>query len=260
MGQKTLVIGNWKMKPSSVVEAAKLFRAIKKRASKYRNVQMIVCPPFIYLAELKKLLSGKSVLLGAQDVFWSREGPYTGEVSVSMLVNEGVSHVIVGHSERRALGETNEDVAKKVQIVLSEKLIVILCVGERERDGNGEYLDYVRREILSALEGVSKHDLSRLIIAYEPIWAIGKRGEEALTPDDLHQMVLFIRKILVEKYNRELALSVPILYGGSVEEENSEALLSHGETNGFLVGRASLDFEEFEGIIRHANQKSYGAF
>ena len=246
------------MNPSTLAEATKLFLHIKKFASKYRNVQTIICPPLLYIAELKKLLSGKSMLLGAQDVFWRRKGAYTGEVSVSMLLSVGVSHVIVGHSERRALGETNEDVAKKIEAAISEKLNVILCVGEYERDIGGEYLAYIREEILSALKNVSKHDLRKLIIAYEPIWAIGKAGRDVVAPDDLHEMVLFIKKVLVGHYEKRLALSIPILYGGSVEGENSKALFAKGKASGFLLGGASLNPEEFESILKHANQKNDG--
>jgi triosephosphate isomerase (TIM) len=250
---KILVIANWKMNPQSFDDADKLFTAVRKIATPLRNVQTIICPPFVFISELYQSYSGSKVLFGAQDVFGELMGSFTGEISVGQLKDIGVEFVIVGHSERRTLGETNKEVNKKVRAVLKEGLQVILCIGERERDGHGEYLQLLKQQIDSAFQDVKNGELGKIIVAYEPIWAIGKTDEDAITPQKLHEMVLYIRKILVDHYNKEMALSVPIIYGGSVERENAEVLLKHGEADGFLVGHASLDANEFGDILKIAN-------
>lgn len=252
---KTLVIANWKMNPATLADAKKLFSDTKKVASGARGVQVIVCPPAPFLSELKRSYSGKSIAFGAQDVFWGTIGAHTGSASAPMLKSVGASHVIVGHSERRALGETNDDVARKVSAAMGEGLTVILCVGERERDTHGEYLGFIQKELEAVLQKLQKQDLKRLVIAYEPIWAVGKTDEDSLDPHGMHEMSLYIRKLLVERYGSGLAKSVPIIYGGSVERENSEALLEEGDIDGFLIGHASLDPREFGDILKNSSKR-----
>jgi triosephosphate isomerase (TIM) len=186
-------------------------------------------------------------------VFFETKGSYTGEVSAPMLASIGTEYVIVGHSERRARGENNEIVNRKVRVALLEGIDVVLCIGEEARDHGGEYLLFLTEELISALSGLKKDSLKHIAIAYEPIWAIGKTSKDAMKPSDMHEMSLFIRKILTDRYDRATALSVPILYGGSVEVENSETLLRGGEIDGFLVGHASLDPESFKEILALAS-------
>lgn len=237
------------MHPKTLAEAKRLFLGIKKVARDIRGATIVVCPPATFLSELRKLYIGKRIMFGGQDVHFERSGSHTGSISAPMLRSVGAGHVIIGHSERRLAGETNEMVQRKVRMALDEKMTVILCVGEKERDEHGEYLHMIREELNAALRGVAADELRRVIIAYEPIWAIGKSATNAMKSHDVHQMVLFIRKVLAERFNRETALKSMVLYGGSVEPDNCGELIKDGDVNGFLVGHASLDSESFGDIL-----------
>ena len=250
--RKKLVIANWKMNPTTVGEAKRLFLDIRKVSTRLSRVMTVIAPPFPFVADLRELASGKRTLLGAQNTFFEKNGAYTGEVSPWMLKSLGVSYVIVGHSERRALGETNEVVQKKLQACVKAGMTAVLCVGERERDHAGKYLGFIEDEIRTALNGVTKPYLKRVVIAYEPIWAIGT-GNTA-TPEDAHEMRIFIQKILADKYGRAAAMKMLILYGGSVNEKNCEDLITLGESDGFLVGGASLRAKEFGTILKVAHK------
>lgn len=240
MSTHRTVVFNWKMHPPEVGKAKELFLDIRKAAARRPRVETVVAAPFPYLAELRKLTTGKHTKLGAQDAFWERAGAYTGEVSASMLASVGVSHVIVGHSERRALGETNDMVSRKVAATTRAGLVAVVCVGESERDPHGRYLADVEAQVRAACAGVRTP--KRLIIAYEPVWAIsaGDGNGTTASPEDVHEMGIFIRRILSDIYARRTAEQVRILYGGSVNETNAHQLLSDGMVDGFLVGGASL--------------------
>lgn len=250
---KKLVVANWKMNPQTLADAKKLFFAVKKAASRMSNVQTVICPPVVYLSELNKLYSGHRISLGAQNVFWEKKGSYTGEISSDEIKSVGGKFVIVGHSERRALGETNEIVNKKIIASLKAGLNVILCIGENKRDSYALYLKFLRNEIEGALFGVSKKMLKNLIIAYEPIWAIGKTEHDAISPHQMHEMCIFIKKIFIELYGKKFTFNVPIIYGGSVEPGNVDKLLAQEEIDGFLVGHASLKADQFNEILRITN-------
>ena len=254
MNSKKIVIANWKMNPLSLTEAKRIFADTKKTANTLRNVQSVVCPPFIYLNELKNLVSGHRCAIGAQDVFFERNGAYTGEISGAMLAKAGVKYVIVGHSERRAQGETDEVVNKKTLAALKEGLHVVLCVGERERDEHARYFDFIRGELEGALKGVPKKMAEKLIIAYEPLWAIGREAKSADTPKGTFETTLFIRKILADMYDKKMAMGMPVLYGGSVNKKNANEFLAHGGVQGLLVGRASLVGAHFAEILREADR------
>jgi len=249
---KKIVIANWKMNPPTLAEAKKLFAGIKKTTGRSAGVQTIICPPFVYLTELSKNYSGSKIAFGGQNVFWESGGARTGEISPPMLKSTGAEFVIIGHSERRVQGEDFKIVHKKVRAALKEGFRVVLCIGERERDQEATYLSFIKEELESALSGVSSKMLSRVIIAYEPIWAIGKAAKGAMEPQELHEMTIFIKKILTEKYGRVHALKVPILYGGSAEPANVEALITKGMADGFLVGRASLQADSFGFIVKNS--------
>ncbi len=244
-----LVVGNWKMNPQSPQEAVKIFAGIKRVSGKVRGVDVVVCPPFPFLSLFSKKVDG-AVSLGAQDVFWVDAGSFTGEVSVQMLKNTRCSHVIVGHSERRAFGETNEIVSKKIESVLKLGLTAILCIGEKERDKNGDYLAFLKNQIKESLEKVNKKTLPQIVIAYEPIWAIGKSFAEAMQGNDMQEMSIFIKKTLVELFGKEESTKNLILYGGSVAPINASDLASNGAIDGFLVGRQSLEPASFGEIIK----------
>ncbi len=254
MANKKIIVGNWKMAPVTMKEAKVTLGAIKKTASNLRNVQTVVCPPFIYLSELKKTVSGNRCVLGAQDSFWgSSEKAHTGEISPEMLSMLGVKYVILGHSEKRAFGESNETVNKKVKECLKEDFKVVLCVGESERDEHGEYTKFIKDELAESLAKIGKKDLKNIIVAYEPIWAIGKKAKRAAQPEDSLEVSILIKKILADMFGKDIAMKVPILYGGSVNSDNTESFLVDGGADGLLVGRASLDAKKFSNILKISN-------
>jgi triosephosphate isomerase (TIM) len=249
-----LVVGNWKMNPRSMKEAKRTFGDFKKQKTVNKNVTTVFCPPFVYLNELKKSYSGTKIFFGAQDSFWEHDGAFTGEVSNAQLLDLGARFVIVGHSERRFLGETNKEVAQKAFAALVAGLHVILCVGERDRNDSGEYLKFLSREIHESLDQIPKARLGKLVIAYEPIWAIGK-GKKAMNAEDMHFMKLFIQKQLIKIFGSRVAKSVPVLYGGSVNSENAVKFTTLGEADGLLIGRASLNPSEFSKIITNVSKE-----
>lgn len=253
MRDKKIIIGNWKMAPVATKDAKATFGAIKKTASSLRNVQTVICPPYIYINELKKMTSGHRCVIGAQNSFWNEEQVNTGEVSPLMLKNIGIQYVILGHSERRAFGETNELINKKVKACLKNDLIVVLCVGEFERDEHGEYTRFIKNELMESLSGVKKKYLKNIIIAYEPIWAIGKKAKCSASAEDSLEVSILIKKILYDKFGKDAAINVPVLYGGSVNPKNTENFLLDGGVDGLLVGRASLDAKKFSEILKIAN-------
>lgn len=253
--KKKLIVANWKMNPENSTKAHQLFMGIKQTASKLSKVQTIIAPPFVYLTGLSELYRGHRILFAGQDMFWEKKGSFTGEVSSSMLKDSGAECVIIGHSERRALGESNEEINKKVLAATGAGLTIILCIGESDRDHkNGTHLAFLTKQLESALMGVVKGKLSKIVIAYEPIWAIGKSKEDAMNGDELHETVLFIKKVIAKNFGKNFALKVPILYGGSVEKGNTKALLTEGMVDGLLVGHASLSASEFNEILRIAQE------
>jgi triosephosphate isomerase (TIM) len=207
----------------------------------------------LYLESIYKVRNGsRAFRIGVQNAHHEKSGAHTGEISIPMLEDFGVSYCIVGHSERRNNGETDEMVRVKFQSVLKSKLTPILCVGEKIRDENAQYLTYIETQIRSAFKGVSKAKLENVVIAYEPIWAIGT-GNTA-TAGDVHEMSLFIEKVLSDMYSRNYAQKVRLLYGGSVNEKNAKELSLCGSMDGFLVGGASLNADSFINIIKQAVQ------
>jgi len=250
---KKIIVGNWKMSPNSLREAEDTFLAIKKKASALRNVQTIICPPFVYIPDLARHVSGHRVLVGAQDVFYEKGGAFTGEVSTKQLASVKARYVIIGHSERRAAGETDEVIAKKITAALKEKLNVILCVGESERDDHGDYTRFIVGQVKSALARIKKAQLANLVIAYEPIWAIGKSAPHPATPADALEISILIRKTIADMFHKKDAFNIPILYGGSADDKNAGGFLREGEADGLLVGRASLDSKKFNAILDTAN-------
>lgn len=248
-----LMVGNWKLNPGSKETAKKIFISIRQKLSKIRKSKVVICPPLPYLISLQPFSKGK-ITLGAQNVFWENEGAFTGEVGPKTLKDVGAGYVIIGHSERRALGETNEVVNRKIKITLKEGLKVILCVGERERDPHGEYLEFLSSQIKQSLEKVQKKSLENVIVAYEPVWAIGKSDSEAITGTSLHEMTLFVKKVISDVYGYTAGMGMMVLYGGSVSPRNAEDILSKGEVNGLLIGRQSLEPEGFGEILTIAEK------
>lgn len=253
--QELLIVGNWKMNPSTLGNARKLFLDVRERMGKRAaDVQVVVAPPVPYIGVFRELSPTGRIALGAQDVSREEAGAHTGEMGASMLKSVGVSHVIVGHSERRAAGETEEQIAAKLQQVLGAKLTAILCVGETKRDKQGAYFTTVETQLTAALQGVATSAAKHLVVAYEPVWAIGTGNDPE--PEQVEEMKLFIQKVLADRFGRAVIAKVRILYGGSVTPKNAEALLVEGKVDGLLIGGASLRARDFTEIIHIAHVRS----
>ncbi|MEX0918080.1 MAG: triose-phosphate isomerase [Candidatus Paceibacterota bacterium] len=251
--RELLVVGNWKMNPPTIGNARKLFHDIQDRlGTRPTAVRVVVAPPFPYIAPLAALSPSGRVTLGAQDVFYESGGAFTGEVSVSMLKSVGTRFIILGHSERRALGESDAEIYKDVLQVVGNKMSAIVCVGESSRDKQGGYFNTVEAQLTAALKGLDPAAFSYVTIAYEPVWAVGSGKTPA--PADVYEMKLFIQKVLTDLFGRTPAAKVRVLYGGSVTKYNATELLAEGQVDGFLVGGASLRATEFAGIIACARE------
>lgn len=250
MSNKKIIIGNWKMHPTTLKEADKLYNRVIKHITGLKKTEIVVCTPFVYLEKLSKIRSSK-LKLGGQDLFPGDVGPFTGEVSAGMLSDIGLKYVILGHSERRALGETNEFINKKIKSALVFGLVPILCVGEKERDLEHGYFEIVKNQISECLKGISKDSLSKIIIAYEPVWSISTtENRRDATSGDAREMAVFIRKILSDLSSPDVAHKTRVIYGGSVNDRDAEDFLASGGVDGLLVGKASLDAEKFSKIIK----------
>ncbi len=254
MKSKRLLVANWKLNPESPESARAIFLAIRRAAEKLKRTQVIVCPPAIYFASLSKLVNSK-VTIGTQNIFWEEAGSFTGEMSATMIQAAGGEYAIIGHSERRVLGETDEMINKKILAATAKNLGAIFCIGEKERDTQGNYLAFVKDQLTAGLAGIQKKYISNLVIAYEPVWAIGKT--EAMKGADMHEMMLYIRKVLTDVLGADYAKSVPILYGGSVSPLNAEDIVSNGHVDGLLVGRQSLDPIQFKDILTIVDKINY---
>ncbi|OHA93448.1 MAG: hypothetical protein A3H52_01975 [Candidatus Zambryskibacteria bacterium RIFCSPLOWO2_02_FULL_39_26] len=247
---KKLVVGNWKMNPQSLEEARDLASSVKRAIARIKKTQVVLCPPFVYLSPLSGKVGG-GFFLGAQDANSLALGSYTGEVSYSQLYQFGVRFVILGHSERRnpstGEGETDELINKKIKSVIFGGMTAIVCVGEAVRDQSGEYFGFIKNQITSALKDVSKKSADRLVIAYEPIWAVG--AKESMNPRDLHEMSIFIKKVLKDLYG-VFSADVRVLYGGDADRVNADSLVRDGNVSGLLVGRESLRAQDFIEMIK----------
>jgi triosephosphate isomerase len=248
MAKKLLVAGNWKMYVGDAEEAHALALGLRRRARKLSNVEIFVAPPFPFIADVAKTLESSPIAVGAQAAAAHEGEAHTGEVSGAMLKSVGASFAIVGHSERRTMGETNDLVRQALEEAAGAGLSVLLCVGEREREAEGEHFSFIEAQLSSALADLPKNFLRKVVVAYEPVWAIGKSAAEAMTPPELEQMVIFVRKTLADLTDRKTAIRTRVLYGGSVEPGNAHDLLKAG-VDGFLVGHASASLETFGGIL-----------
>ncbi len=243
-----LIVANWKMN-KSLKDAEQYGQELLPLLAGYTGVDAVVCPPFTSLSVMSRIFSASDIKLGAQNLFWEIKGAYTGEISPAMLVDAGCTYVILGHSERRQImGENDTIINRKVRAALDVGLIPILCVGEtlQERENN-RAREVVKDQLTRDLKNINFAPQG-LVIAYEPVWAIGT-GVNA-SSDDAQEMIGFIRSYLARLYNRELAGSVRILYGGSVKEENIAEFMDEIDVDGALVGGASLQASSFAGIVR----------
>ena len=245
-----MIAGNWKMN-TTVGEAVALVKAMRDELDKVKNVEKVLCPPFVSLAAVKELIKGTSIKLGAQNVYFAEKGAYTGEISPLMLADL-CEYVIIGHSERRQyFAEGGELINKKIKSALKVNLRPIFCVGERlEQNEAGKTEEVVSEQLKSALEGIPS--LNGLVIAYEPVWAIGTG--KAATGEQANKTIAFIRRNLANLYGDKVAQGTRILYGGSVTASNIAEFLRFVDIDGGLVGGASLKAAEFTGIVTQTAQ------
>lgn len=248
MNKQIIIAANWKMNPSSLQESNELINNILESSNQTNN-KIIICPPFTFIYPLSQYIKNSNIYLGAQDCYTEISGAFTGETSISMLSSLGCSYILVGHSERRNIfNETNKKINKKINLVINEGLNCILCIGENKN----EYEKGMNKEICSiqlteCLLNINENDLDKIIIAYEPVWAIGK-GLNA-TPEIAEDVHSYIRYWISNKYSEDIAKKMCILYGGSVNPDNINNILQKDNINGVLVGGASLDSNKFNKLI-----------
>ena len=234
------------MNPSTWRDAKKLFEATKRVVDRTKNASVVIAPPALYARELRSAYKGKRIAFALQNVHFESKGAYTGEISCAQAKDAGIAYVLIGHAERRGMGETNDDTRKKVAAALAADITPILCVGETARNSDGVYFTTVKDQLRAGLADVTPTKLSRVIITYEPLWTIG--ASRAMSPRDMHEMAIFIRKTIVGLLG-EGGMNTKILYGGSVDETSAAAMLREGDVHGLLVGRASEDAERFEALM-----------
>ncbi|MCD4693358.1 MAG: triose-phosphate isomerase [Calditrichales bacterium] len=248
MKRKKVIAGNWKMFKTNS-EALQLANQIRIKTTDIKSTQIIVCPPFTALANVNEVIKESSIALGAQNIYWEKEGAFTGEISPGMIKSTGATYVIIGHSERRQFfGETDETVNKKIKAALENGLKTIVCVGEllEQREENITSA-VVTKQIKGAFAGLNGADMQHVIIAYEPVWAIGT-GKTA-TPEQAQEVHAEIRRVINELFDKTIADNLTIQYGGSVKPENAEILLKQVDIDGALIGGACLKADSFSAII-----------
>ena len=242
-----MVIANWKANPDSLPEAKKLFLdTLKPLKGVGRRVLVVIAPPTVYLPVLKDMSRGSAVSFAVQDVSKFERGAHTGEITARVAANFA-DYAVIGHSERREAGEGNADVAAKISLALKAGLKAVLCVGESKRDEGGDYLDFLREQVTQSLAGAPKSKVKNLIVAYEPVWAIG--GDEAMSPAQIHETSIFIKKTLGDIFG-SIGAATPVIYGGSVTAKNAPLLRRAEGIEGVLVGHESLKAATFASIVK----------
>jgi len=249
--RKPFIAGNWKMN-KTIKESIELANGLKRELIDLNGVDILVCPPYTALSDIADILVDSNIGLGAQNVSWQKEGAFTGEISVRMLNDAGCRYIIVGHSERRKyFSENDEIVNKKIKAVLSGNLTPIFCLGEtlEERESN-QTMNVIQKQLEGGLSGLDQESVSQLIIAYEPVWAIGT-GKTA-SPDQAQQVHQFIRNWIKSNYSEEVSEELKIIYGGSVKADNTKELMQKVDIDGALVGGAALEIDSFAQIAKAA--------
>ena len=249
--RKIIIAGNWKMNKTSL-EAIDLVNLLKRNLGDVSEVEVVVCPPFTALSDIHDILDDSNINLGAQNLYWEDSGAFTGEISASMLKALDVEYVIIGHSERRQFfGETDEMVNKRIKAALRHELTPIVCVGEvlQERE-QGKTFDVIKKQCAGGWAGLTAEDMEKIVIAYEPVWAIGT-GKTA-TPQQAQEVHHFIRELIKKMFHQEIAAQIRIQYGGSVKPENTADLIGQPDIDGALVGGASLQENSFTEIVKRS--------
>ena len=247
--RRPLIAGNWKMNNNSA-ESVELVSQLRKMVSEAEDVEVVVAPPYTALSAVAATIKESNIFLSAQNTFWEESGAFTGEISPSMLKDIGCQHTIIGHSERRQyFGETNETVNKRLKAALKASLTPIVCIGEtlEEREA-GKTLAVIEQQVREGLNDLSSEEMNKVVIAYEPVWAIGT-GKTA-TPDQAQEVHHFIREQIAQVFGERVAENIRILYGGSVKPDNIDQLMAQRDIDGALVGGASLKADSFARIVK----------
>lgn len=245
---KAIVIGNWKMKITTVIDAQILARSVEGSLRSLESTDVVMCPSHVHLVPVMHAGFG-GIMIGAQNCHKEPKGSFTGSVSPTQLRDIGVSYVLLGHSERRKAGETNGDVNIKVRSVMRAGMIPVVCLGEDTRDDTDSYKEVIKTQVRESLDGVSSDELASIIIAYEPVWAIGSKANRECTPIECKQAIETIHETLGEMH-QGMIRKPRVIYGGSVNRDNVAGYILHGKANGVLPGRASLDPDHFVDIVR----------
>lgn len=241
------IVGNFKMNPETLGGAEQLVKDIVVFAKKLQNTKVSLAVPALYVTSLVK--QSKDIIeIGVQNIHSDVSGAHTGDISGTQAISCGARFTLVGHSERRALGETNQDINKKVLAALKQKLHIVICVGETVRDTDGAYMTTIKNQITEALLLVDVKQLKYITIAYEPVWAIGVKATGVATPHESLEISILIRRTIQDLYSVLAAKKMIILYGGSANSENARGFIEEGGVQGFLLGRASLDVNEIKKI------------
>lgn len=248
--RKPIIAGNWKMY-KTIAEAVTMVTELAAMVREIKDVEVVVCPPFTALYAVAEAVKGTVIKVGAQNMYWEDQGAYTGEVSPVMIKESGCRYVILGHSERRQyFGETDENVNKKLKAAYKHGLLPIVCVGERlEQREQGITEKVVKAQVEGALAGLENNEVANLVVAYEPVWAIGT-GKTA-SNEDAQEVISFTRNVIAGMYGRELAEQVRIQYGGSVKPDNISGLMQQKDIDGALVGGASLEAGSFAALVKY---------
>jgi triosephosphate isomerase (TIM) len=250
---KKVIIGSWKLQIQNLKNAKNIFNKILKNACKFKNTQILIAPPVLYLNELKNIYKGNCVKLCAQNVFENEDQKIVGETSVQMLKNLGNKYAIVGHPSQRLLNKNtdkfNEIINKKIKLCLENNINIIFCIGEIQKDNNGNYLRQIKKQIHWGLSGVNKKNIDKIFFTYDPAWI----KEKPLDSEQLNFMIMYIKKIIIEIFGKSINKFIKILYGGSVNKKSAQDLLKNTQINGFIIGRSSIDPKKFTEILHTCN-------
>ncbi|MDB5239231.1 MAG: triosephosphate isomerase, triosephosphate isomerase [Candidatus Parcubacteria bacterium] len=236
------------MHPATVDEAKVIAKKSRLIAGKLVRTEVVACPPFAFIPASVSRTQAENFSIGAQSVSGDEGGAHTGEVGAAMLKSLGVSYVIAGHSEQRAAGDTDEMISRRIGRALDAGLSVIACVGEKVREESGSHFAFIKEQIKNSLANVSEDKRSRIILAYEPVWAIG--AQDAMAPEQIYEMSLFVKKAFADAFGPEAGLKVKVLYGGSVNFRNAADIIVRGKVDGLLVGRESVNMPGFSELLK----------
>lgn len=245
---KKLIIGNWKMNVDTADKAADLAAQCRSLSGKLAHTEIVVCPPFPFIPAAAASKMGAGYHLGAQSASAFEGGSHTGEVGAKMLADLGVEYVIAGHSEERSAGDTDELIAGRIARVIEAGMTAVVCVGEKARDEAGTHLEFIKNQMGATLAGISADRSKRIILAYEPVWAIG--ANEAMAADQVYEMSLFVKKVFADLFGADVGRKLRVLYGGSVNAANARDIMAVGKVDGLLVGRESVSAAGFAELLK----------